>query len=579
MNEKAPVARSVTANLKLSHSRLRDVNEQLTLAALGAQEMAEESADLYGNLVQGVNAIVWEAIADPWKTTFVSERAEAILGYPVERWLTEPNFWRDLIHPEDRDKAVGLWKEAASASRGFRLDYRVLASDGRVIWLAMIARLRRHEYKPAEFRGVLLDIGDSVRVGMLQTLVTHQTADLLSSQEQLRALASELNLSEHRERTRLATELHDHLAQLLVLGRLKLGQAKLLLGVVPECGEFIEQTEDVLDESLRYTRTLIADLCPPVLHEFGLLAALRWLAEHMLRYNLTVTIEAPESPLPPIPEGQAVLLFQSVRELLINIAKHARTNQACVTLHCQAAVVRLEVQDAGCGYDLLYDGTSAMAASKSPSSATSKFGLFSIRERMKALGGWFEIKSAPGKGTTAILILPVAANPECSEVQTVSSNALASPPSSGLLPGADRPSPDHGKATIRVLLVDDHAMLRQGLRSIVDGYHHLHVVGEASNGLEAIEAVRQLRPDLVVMDINMPKMNGIEATKHIKEEFPETVVIALSIHEGTEVSQAMKNAGISGYLMKEAAVDELCHAIENAMHNRLGGSEELVHTA
>ena len=108
-------------------------------------------------------------------------------------------------------------------------------------------------------------------------------------------------------------------------------------------------------------------------------------------------------------------------------------------------------------------------------------------------------------------------------------------------------------------------MLRQGLRSIVDGYAHLHVVGEASNGVEAIEAVRQLRPDVVVMDINMPQMNGIEATKRIKEQFPNTAVIGLSVHQGTDMARTMEDAGICGYLTKECAVDELCYAIENAM--------------
>jgi DNA-binding NarL/FixJ family response regulator len=108
-------------------------------------------------------------------------------------------------------------------------------------------------------------------------------------------------------------------------------------------------------------------------------------------------------------------------------------------------------------------------------------------------------------------------------------------------------------------------MLRQGLRSLVEGYSHLQVVGEASNGVEAIDAVRQFRPDVVVMDINIPKMNGIEATKRIKAEFPTTPVIGLSVLEGPQIAQLMTEAGICAYLTKEAAVDELCHAIADAM--------------
>ena len=383
-----------TAHHAPQASRLRDVNEQLMLSALAAQEAAEESAARYRDLVEGVDAIVWEANADPWAYTFVSPRAQAILGHPVERWFTEPNLWMDLIHPDDRPQAVTMWKVAASGKKDFRLDYRVIAADGRIVWLAMIARVRQPEQGPAQFRGLLLDIGDSIRAKTLQSLVTHQTAELVSRQAQLGALATALNLAEHRERTKLATELHDHLAQLLVLGLLNLGQAMRAHGVVRGGGDFIEQAEDVLTKSLAYTRTLVAELSPSVLREFGLAAALQWLAGQMQRYHLTVEIEPHEAPEMAIPEDQAVLLFQSVRELLFNIVKHAQTSQASVSMRCPPGVVHLVVRDQGCGFD------------GHQTAESSKFGLFSIRERMKVLGGWFDVKSAPGQGTTATLILP-----------------------------------------------------------------------------------------------------------------------------------------------------------------------------
>lgn len=97
---------------------------------------------------------------------------------------------------------------------------------------------------------------------------------------------------------------------------------------------------------------------------------------------------------------------------------------------------------------------------------------------------------------------------------------------------------------IRVLLVDDHTMLRQGLRSVIDGSHRMLVVAEASNGVEAIEAVQCSKPDVVVMDVNMPRMNGIEATKRIKEEFPEMPIIGLSVQTGMDIVQQMQAAGV-----------------------------------
>ena len=127
------------------------------------------------------------------------------------------------------------------------------------------------------------------------------------------------------------------------------------------------------------------------------------------------------------------------------------------------------------------------------------------------------------------------------------------------------PQPLDDSARIRVLLVDDHALLRQGLRGIVHDCVRVEVVGEASNGLEAIDAVRLLRPDVVVMDINMPKMNGIEATKRIKDEFPDTSVIGLSVETGMDMVEKMQVAGVYAYLVKGFAEDALCRTIEDAV--------------
>ena len=122
----------------------------------------------------------------------------------------------------------------------------------------------------------------------------------------------------------------------------------------------------------------------------------------------------------------------------------------------------------------------------------------------------------------------------------------------------------HERSLIRVLLVEDSRLVRHALRGIVDGHDHLDVVGEASNGLEAIDAVMQLRPDVVVMDLNMPRMNGIDATRCIKEAYPDTSVIGLSVEQDLDTVQRMQAAGIHSYLTKDSAFDTLCRAIEDA---------------
>ena len=125
---------------------------------------------------------------------------------------------------------------------------------------------------------------------------------------------------------------------------------------------------------------------------------------------------------------------------------------------------------------------------------------------------------------------------------------------------------------IRVLLVDDHAMVRQGLRSVLDNYANIEVVGEASNGEEAIAAATALKPTLVLMDINMPKMNGIDATMAIKAHFPDMIVIGLSVHAGGANEKAIIQAGASMLLTKEAVVEELYQAIERVMRDDVQSS-------
>ncbi|MGC4097080.1 MAG: response regulator transcription factor [Nitrospira sp.] len=118
-----------------------------------------------------------------------------------------------------------------------------------------------------------------------------------------------------------------------------------------------------------------------------------------------------------------------------------------------------------------------------------------------------------------------------------------------------------GRLIVQVLLVDDHAMVRQGLRSVLESYDDIQVIGEAQNGSEAVSLVQALRPHVVVMDINMPKMNGIEATARIKTQWPQTIVVGISVNAEDDNRHAMMRAGAARLLTKEQAVEHLHDAI------------------
>ncbi len=124
---------------------------------------------------------------------------------------------------------------------------------------------------------------------------------------------------------------------------------------------------------------------------------------------------------------------------------------------------------------------------------------------------------------------------------------------------------------IRVLICDDHKIMREGLRNLLKDKANIVVVGEAENGRDALSLVTKLKPDIVIMDVAMPGLNGMEATKMILREYQETRVIALSMHSGKQFVTGMFRAGASGYLLKDCAFDELMDAIKavNSKHTYL----------
>ncbi|MBL8209426.1 MAG: response regulator transcription factor [Bryobacterales bacterium] len=117
------------------------------------------------------------------------------------------------------------------------------------------------------------------------------------------------------------------------------------------------------------------------------------------------------------------------------------------------------------------------------------------------------------------------------------------------------------KKKIRILLADDHRMVRQGFRMILDAQEDMEVIGEAGNGRDAVEMARSLKPEVVVMDVTMPELNGIEATRRIREAEPLVRVLALSVHRDGVYVREIVRAGAEGYILKESADSELIAAV------------------
>lgn len=132
----------------------------------------------------------------------------------------------------------------------------------------------------------------------------------------------------------------------------------------------------------------------------------------------------------------------------------------------------------------------------------------------------------------------------------------------------EAPATARREGTIRVLLADDHRLVRQGLVELLQRERDVEMVGEASDGLETVALARALRPDVVVMDVGMPRLGGVDATKQIVDENPAAKVVGLSGHDEPRLVAAMIGAGAAGYVLKDSAIDELVRALRVTMANQ-----------
>jgi CheY-like chemotaxis protein len=235
-----------------------------------------------------------------------------------------------------------------------------------------------------------------------------------------------------------------------------------------------------------------------------------------------------------------------VRELLFNITKHADVSQAKVSLARTDGLLRVAVSDAGKGFD------PATLAERQASNGS--FGLFSLKERLSMIGGVVNVTSAVGEGTQVEIVLPVEPQLAKSQNDTWQVTDAPTVASAG----------ETGVRRMRVVVADDHALFREGLVSLIQQEPYIELVGTASDGEEAVEVVRQTRPDVLIVDVSMPKLNGIQVTQIVARELPATRVIGLSMHEREDMANAMRDAGAAAYCTKNSASDTLIAALRQA---------------
>lgn len=341
-------------------------------------------------------------------------------------------------------------------------------------------------------------------------------------------------LAQHRaltvieEREKMARELHDGIAQ--VMGYMHT-QTNIALDQLAH--DQIETAETTLATMRDVAHDAHADLRDfilgvrsgetPTKEFFATLE--KYLEQFRANYHVPVTLSRPDDwrddTLDPRIEAQ---LLRVIQEALTNARKHADAASLRVTFTLTEHTAQVIVADDGRGF-------APASVEQGKDGAGTHFGLQMMRERVNDIGGTLEIRSVPDQGTQVIIQVPRA-----EKTATRFSH-------------------------LRVLLVDDQPLFRDGLKNML-ATRGIHIVGVASNGYEAIAQTRQLHPDLVLMDVQMPELDGVAALKQIKIEMPQTRVVLLTVSDTAQTVYDALSAGVNGYLLKNLNPREFFDMLE-----------------
>ena len=365
--------------------------------------------------------------------------------------------------------------------------------------------------------------------------VVRMTRDLQRARERL-------VLTREEERRRLRRNLHEAVGPTLTTIALKMGALRERVQPDQTAEAMVTEVREQIRQVVTQIRHVIYDLRPPALEELGLLMTIREQAQQFSIGGLQVAVHTPEF-LPPLPAAVEVAAYRIVLEALSNVATHSRATQCEVNLRITDQLL-IDVIDNGIGV---------------PERLQVGVGISSMRERVGELGGNCAFTKAPGGGTHVSVHLPMF-HESATAISRDGSSHVAVQSINDSTANRETGQP------IKVMLVDDHRFFREGVRNVLKSTADVRVVAEAGTGIEAVELAATHQPSVILMDLHMPGLNGVEATHRILSVCPDACIVVLTMSEDTDSVLASLRAGACGYILKDADEAELLRAIRAAAH-------------
>ena len=470
---------------------------------------------------------------------YANSRFADMFGVPRERLVGARIF--DCVPVEQQTRL----KEMLASGRRHAGDLDLQSSSGR----RSLLRLSFSDVRAAGVSAI------AVIASEVTELVEANEA-LRVNEDALRQLSTRLLKLQDEERRRISRDLHDVTGQKLAVQAMTLGQLLKHMGGNSENGarKALSDCLDLANQISSEIRTMSYLLHPPLLDELGLLSAVRWYAQGFeQRSGVHVEIAIPRG-LPRLSPDREVALFRVVQESLANVHRHSGSKTARVQVRSNKREIVLEVRDRGAGMQ------AGAMKSLSRNSGAFGVGIQGMRERMRLLSGSLDVSSAPGRGTIVRATLPIL------QAEGEKPPDSTRPAATQAVTAEQRCSPASADGRKRILIADDHEVLRQGLKSMLQSTGEWEVCGEAADGQEAVDKAAALRPDLVILDINMPVLNGLAAVRRILLAGLPTRVLMFTVHDSEQTVREIREAGAHGYLSKGNAGQNLVTAIRKLLN-------------